>query len=349
MKAAYRIPQSWITSSLGDAAFRTLALLISHKCGKTNEIRVTNDQLAAERGIKPRNVQMHLNEAEKLGFISKKFDDKNRRFFVMNVNTKSDDDQHHGVTTGIMTTSITPCRPASSQGDDQHHGGMMTSITSPTPPIYEQPSFQQSLQPPAHTHAREARTYLVDGGGGGSAVKCSPEVKAIEIIGKAELQIENRRLIQSVVSLLEAGWTEEKIGEALGNVKEYEKGGMIGNYYAFITKGRPQKKQPAEASDKPKRITTKDGKKVLIDGEWLLAKTPYENMPAEPRVESKLGDEFNRFVHEIHGLKLDMDCRIQAEMDLLGIFDQASAGTIDAGQFKQQAASLIQKLKGAVA
>ena len=163
------------------------------------------------------------------------------------------------------------------------------------------------------------------------------------------MQIENSKLVLGVTSLLEAGWTEEKIGEALGNVKEYEKGEMIGNYYAFITKGKPQKKQPAEASDKSKRVTTKDRKKVLIDGEWLLAKTPYENMPAEPRVESKLGDEFNRLVHEIHGLKLDMDCRIKAEMDLLGIFDQASAGTIDAGQFKQQAASLIQKLKGAVA
>jgi hypothetical protein len=292
---------------------------------------------------------MHLIEAEKLGFISKKFDDRNRRFFVMNVNTKSDDAQHHGVMPSDMTTSITPCRSSSSQGDDQHHGGVMTSITSPTPPIYEQPSFQQSLQPPTHTHAREGLTFITNGGGGGSAVKCSPEVKAIEIIGNAEMQIENRRLIQSVVSLLEAGWTEEKIGEALGNVKEYEKGGMIGNYYAFITKGRPQKKQPAEASDKSKRVTTKDGKKVLIDGEWLLAKTPYENMPAEPQAKNRLGDELNQFIHQIHDLNLDMDRRVEAEMTLLGIFDQASAGTIDAGQFSQQASSLIQNLKGAVA
>lgn len=134
MKAAYQIPTYWTVSSLGDAAFRTLVLLVSHKDGKTNVVRVTNDTLAAERGIDPRNVQSHLNQAEQRGFITKKFDEKGRRFFVLNLNEKSGDDNHQGVMTSAMMEIITPCQPASGGDDGEHQGGMMVAITPPNNP-----------------------------------------------------------------------------------------------------------------------------------------------------------------------------------------------------------------------
>jgi len=348
MRKAF-IPEFWITSNIKGDALRTLVAVALH-ADKHGKSWVKNDTLVDMLDKDIRRIQADLNRGESLGLISRKFDDKGRRFFIINMNDCTGDEKQHPPAQNDVTENNTPCRKVPGGDDELQQGGVTNYDTPPNNPhigtLYS--STVSIHHQPTHAHAREGQHFVAGSGGGG--VVCSAKVKAIALISDAEMDIDNNRLIQSVVSLLEAGRSETEISQSLQGVKEFEKGDMIRNYFTFMSKGiEKKKKQHAEAADKPKRITTKDGKKVLIDGEWLLAKTPYENMPAEPRVESKLGDEFNRFVHEIHGLKLDMDCRIQAEMDLLGIFDQASAGTIDAGQFKQQAASLIQKLKGAVA
>ena len=148
MKAAYQIPTHWTVSSLGDAAFRTLVLLVSHKDGKTNVVRISNKVFAHERGISPRNVQVHLDQAEMHGFISKKFDEKGRRYFILNLNEKTDDDNHHGMMTGDTSATITPCLPSSRDDDDEHHGTMMITSDPPNNPhIGTTNSFNHSSQP----------------------------------------------------------------------------------------------------------------------------------------------------------------------------------------------------------
>lgn len=101
-------------------------------------------------------------------------------------------------------------------------------------------------------------------------------------------------------------------------------------------------------TEQPKRITSKDGKRVLIDGEWVDAAKPYENMPA-PQAENKLGDAYDQYLFQLQGMKLSSSAISMAVKELSQLYDSARAGTVDTKIFHESAMSLIERLKGAVA
>jgi hypothetical protein len=85
-----------------------------------------------------------------------------------------------------------------------------------------------------------------------------------------------------------AGWDERRVEAAL--MKTDASKGV--NYFASICRGMSDDdiekvlKKPEvrdQTSQQPERIMSKDGNSVKINGEWLKAATPYENMPAPPQ------------------------------------------------------------------
>ena len=85
-----------------------------------------------------------------------------------------------------------------------------------------------------------------------------------------------------------AGWDERRVEAAL--MKTDTTKGV--NYFASICRGMSDDdiekvlKKPEvrdQTSQQPERIMSKDGNSVKINGEWLKAATPYENMPLPPQ------------------------------------------------------------------
>lgn len=137
------IPESWVTSDIGDAALRTLLAVAMH-ADKSGHSYVKNDTLAIMLKKDVRRIQSDLNKCESMGFITRKFDDHGKRFFVVNRNTCTDDAQRQGMTPIVMTENVTPCRKTSSGDDAQRQGGMTPSVTPLNNPHIGNNLFLQS-------------------------------------------------------------------------------------------------------------------------------------------------------------------------------------------------------------
>lgn len=127
------IPEFWITSDIGDAALRTLLIVALH-ADKQGHAYVKNDLLAVKLKKDVRRIQSDLNKCESMGFLTRKFDDKGKRFFVINRNACTDDAERQGMTLSNMTENVTPCLKTSSGDDAERQGGMTLSVTSPKNP-----------------------------------------------------------------------------------------------------------------------------------------------------------------------------------------------------------------------
>lgn len=81
-----------------------------------------------------------------------------------------------------------------------------------------------------------------------------------------------------------AGWDERRVEAGL--LKTDPRKGV--NYFASICRRMADDEVEAmfsvaeEDPAVPKRILSKDGKRVLVNGEWIEAATPYPNLPAPP-------------------------------------------------------------------
>ncbi len=140
-----------------------------------------------------------------------------------------------------------------------------------------------------------------------------------------------------------AGWDERRVEAAL--MKTDTTKGV--NYFASICRGmsdddiekvlKPEVRD--QTSQQPERIMTKDGKKVLVNGEWLTAATPYENMPTPKAQRTDLTRAYEKFFFRIESAFQDK--RISKEdYDKLGwkgvlyeTNERAGAGEISLDEF----------------
>jgi hypothetical protein len=97
-----------------------------------------------------------------------------------------------------------------------------------------------------------------------------------------------------------AGWDERRVEAGL--LKTDPRKGV--NYFASICRRMTDDEVEAmfaakeEVPAAPKRILSKDGRRVLINGEWLEAATPYPNLPApqaKPNYDVRLAFAFLNF------------------------------------------------------
>jgi len=101
-----------------------------------------------------------------------------------------------------------------------------------------------------------------------------------------------------------AGWDERRVEAGL--LKTDPRKGV--NYFASICRRMTDDEVEAmfavaeEVPAVPKRIVSKDGRRVLINGEWLEAATPYPNLPApqaKPNYDVRLAYTFVNFWFDV--------------------------------------------------
>lgn len=154
MRKAF-IPEFWITSNIKGDALRTLVAVALH-ADKHGKSWVKNDTLVGMLDKDIRRVQADLNRGEALGLISRKFDEKGRRYFVINMEACTDDEKQHPPAQNDMTKNNTP-RQKTTGGDDEKQQGGMTNYDTPPNNPHIGTLYSSTVSIHKDTHAREAQ------------------------------------------------------------------------------------------------------------------------------------------------------------------------------------------------
>jgi len=133
MRKAF-IPEFWVTSDLGDAAFRTLAVLALHK-DKEDRCFLTNETIAGILNKDPRRVRSDLLRAEQLKLIARKYTDRGQRFFVLLMNEDTADEKRPGRTQNDRPENDRGGRKTSGGADAERPGGRTENVHPPNNPL----------------------------------------------------------------------------------------------------------------------------------------------------------------------------------------------------------------------
>lgn len=150
MSRNFLVPEFWVTAKISGDALRTAIAVGLHR-SKEGVSFVRNDQLVDMTGKQARQVQLDLSKCEKAGLITKKYDEKGKRYFVINRNVCSGD------------VSLRPAQHdcATPRNENAPHGAMAlhplaqsddtpprNAIAHPpnNPPYRRQSTFQSTIQ-----------------------------------------------------------------------------------------------------------------------------------------------------------------------------------------------------------
>lgn len=134
MRKAF-IPEFWVRTNIKGDTLRTLLAIALH-ADKNGISFVGNELLCQITNKNTRQVQYDLNRGESAGLITRKYDDKGKRYFVINMNQCSDDGILHPMQQKSMVNDCTPCKETTGGDALSLHGGVQSDCTSPQTPLY---------------------------------------------------------------------------------------------------------------------------------------------------------------------------------------------------------------------
>lgn len=338
MRKAF-IPEFWITTELKGDALRTLFAVALH-ADKRGYSFVKNDTLAVMLGKDVRRVQADINRGELLGLLSRKFDEKGKRYFVINMDKDTGDGKQHPMTENNMTENDTPCHKTTGGDDELQQGGMTNYNTPPNNPhigtLYSSTVSSHSIA----SSAREPVGFVPL-----STIPIEPPIMTFaRTIGKAAVDWVKLRIERGTD---ENDW---RLNEILETIVARGTKPEKATYFAPMFKALPVQQPESLANatiaapNQPKRITTKDGKKVLIDGQWLVAASePIPNVMQSKYQPDDYGLVFTEISNRIADAKWTIDVKSRC---LDKLFTLERTGSADSYRVKLEKA--IEEVKDGV-
>lgn len=275
----FSCPEIW---ALPAAEFKLYAALLTFCRHDGTGAFPSNETLAEMVGVKPRSVQLALASLESLGVISRHVEHERNgvrgtwRSVLVHYVLGGRTTATLGRDNDRFTAQLVTC---GAQSDDM--GGAQSDArggAQSDAPQRNTPRFE-------HSHNNKAEAVRDDGGEPfetiSSAILPAPSKPAIPA-GLSTLASQlgphaERWLYSHVTSGTSpddwrlATVLRETAGMNLRSPK------LLEMKFNDLPEAKPA---PAAGSAKPDRITTKDGKRVLINGKWVDSASPYPNQPA---------------------------------------------------------------------
>ena len=278
----YSCPEIW---DLAPPQFKLYVALLTF-CGPDGRgVYPTNETLAKLTGANERSIQSQMKLLEKSGVVTRKIAyEKNGirgtyrsieiHYFLGTCKTKAIiGGQAEG--TPEMASGVTS--KTAPHGTSKKTLGV-TSKTSP----------QRNIPTIEHSHKKEEVGQSITENQSTRASAVLPVAPSLSLSGRLLGMINasfpsNPNAVLHLIRM--SGWDERRVEAGL--LKTDPKKGV--NYFASICRRMTDDEVeamfavPEAVPAEPKRVTSKDGRKVLINGEWLEAATPYPGLPAQAK------------------------------------------------------------------